>query len=337
MNDYTMIDVDASGPAAPEVQAVVGQLKAGIEAQFGPMYSAVLGKAPNGLAKRYVERNPERDTPIGNLVTDAFRARTGTDLAITALGLISERLYRGPILGADLFRSLSYGYDVETGFGFRMATFDIAGAELVKGMEIGLSQIEVSDDLFLQYSGLRFSYDPLRPAGERVDVGSIRINHKKWSPTATYSVTVNTGIAMLLGMLDVDVSNLRMRDELEYDVVRDYILGMKTIETSSQGRITEHAGKVRPGASGCGRRAMTAYPNPFNPSTTFSVPLVSDGHVRVTLYNSIGQEVATLADGEFDAGVHEFRWDAGAMPAGVYFCRIAAAGVNETVKVQLLK
>jgi hypothetical protein len=57
----------------------------------------------------------------------------------------------------------------------------------------------------------------------------------------------------------------------------------------------------------------------------------------VTLYNAIGQEVGTLADGDFDAGVHEFRWEAGSMPAGVYFCRIAAPEMTQTVKVQLLK
>jgi hypothetical protein len=204
-------------------------------------------------------------------------------------------------------------------------------------MEIGLSQLKVSDDLFLQYSGLSFSYDPLRPVGERVDLRSIRVGHGKWSPGATYSVTVNSGIAMLLGMLGIEVGNLEFRDELEYDVVRDYILTMKTVAVNSQGRIQEQERKSpQAAAAGC-RTTVAAYPNPFNPATTISVPVTAGGHLRVTVYNAIGEEVATLADGEFDAGVHEFRWDAGAMPAGVYFCTIAAAEMRQTVKVQLLK
>jgi 5'-nucleotidase/UDP-sugar diphosphatase len=338
MNKYTMIDLDSSIPRVPEVQATVEQLKAGIEAQFGPMYHTVLGRAPKALAKRYDGKLPLRDTPMGNLVTDAYRARTRTDLAITALGLISEKITKGPILGADLFRSLSYGYDEATGFGFRMATLDINGMELVKGMEIGLSQLEISDDFFLQYSGLRFSYDPTKPVGGRVDIASIRVNGKKWSPSATYSVTVNTGIAMLLPMLGVNVENLVYRDELEYDVVKAYIRRMRTVVAHSEGRIIEHACKSKQlAAAMVGASTVSAYPNPFNPATTVSVSLPSEGRLIATMYNSIGQEVGRLADGEFEAGVHEFRWDASAMPAGVYFCRVSAAQTNGMVKVLLVK
>jgi 5'-nucleotidase len=337
MDDYAMIDVDASMPQVPELQAVVEELKAGIEAQFGPMYHTVLATAPHELGKRYDPDLPLRDTPMGNLVTDSYRASTGTDLAITALGLISEKISRGPILGADLFRALSYGYDEATGFGFRMVTFDITGYELVRGMEIGLSQLEIGDDFFLQYAGLRFSYDPFRPPGERVDLASIRVNGRKWSPGATYSVTVNTGIAMLLPMLGVTVENLQWRDELEYDVVKEYLAAKRTLVAGHSGRIREHAGRTETATSTRGVESASAYPNPFNPSTTISVPLAADGRLRVTLYNAIGQEVGELADGDFSAGVHEFRWDAGSMPAGIYFCRISAAEVTRTVKLGLLR
>ncbi len=340
VNDYTVIDVDTSVPQVPEVQALVEDLKTGIESQFGPMYQTVIARAPRELSKHYNERLPMRDTPMGNLVTDAYRKKTGTDLAITALGLISENIAKGPILGADLFRSLSYGYDEATGFGFRMATFDITGAGLVRGMEIGLSQLEVGDDFFLQYSGLRFSYDPSKPVGGRVDVGSIRVGGRKWSPTRVYSVTVNTGIAMLLGSLGVGVENLEWRDELEYDVVRDFIAGRRPVVSRPEGRIMEHR-------RGCAVAAqavvaedapeVSAYPNPFNPSTTLSVSLPSGGNVAVAVYNAIGQEVARLADGAYGAGVHEFRWEAGGMPSGFYFCRVSGPGLQKIVKLLLMK
>lgn len=336
IGDYAILDVDASVPAVPEIQAVVEDLKAGIESQFGPMYHEVIGRAPAEVTKRYDPRLPLRDTPIGNLVTDAFRAKTGTDLGITALGLISEKIEKGPILGADLFRVLSYGYDVPTGFGFRMATFDVTGTELVKGMEIGLSQLEVSDDLFLQYSGLRFTYDPLRPAGERVDLASIRINGKKWSPAASYSVTVNTGIAMLLGMIGVNVDNLQLLDDLEYDVVRDYIASLGAVAVNSQGRIREHAGKGGAVTASVSARA-SAWPNPFNPSTTVTVTLDLPGRLTATVYDAIGREVVRLADAEYAAGVHEIPWDAGSMPTGVYFCRISAPSLDRTVRLLLLR
>jgi len=339
-DDYSIIDVDGTVPEVPEIQATVEDLKAGIEAQFGPLFHDVIAKAPSDVNKRFDAHLPLRDAPMGNLVTDAYRAYAGTDVAITALGLISEKLSRGPILGADLFRSLSYGFDEETGFGFKMATFDIPGVELVKGMEIGLSQLEIGDDFFLQYSGMRFNYDPSKPVGERVDLSSIRINGRKWSPAATYSVCVNTGIAMLLGSLGVSVDNLVLHDRLEYDVVREYIAGMKNVAVNSQGRIREH---VRPTVRGKGSvaaegiAAATAYPNPFNPATTVSVTLDAAGPLSIVVHNVLGQEVAVLASGDYGVGTHEFRWDAENSPAGFYFCRITGQGVQKVVKLLLLK
>ncbi len=340
IDEYTVIDVDASVPGVPEVQASVEELKAGIEAQFGPLFHEVIANAPSDVEKRFDEHLPLRDAPMGNLVTDAYRNYSGSDLGITALGLISEKISKGPVLGADLFRCLSYGFDEETGFGFKMATFDISGIELVKGMEIGLSQLEVGDDFFLQYSGLRFTYDPTNPVGERVDLASIRVNGKKWSPSATYSVCVNTGIAMLLGSLGVSVDNLVLHDELEYDVVREYIGSMPALAVNSQGRIREHASGGAPtpkGAGGNAVAAVAAYPNPFNPATTISVVLPSTGHLSVTVCNILGETAAVLADGVYGAGSHEFRWDAQHMPAGMYFCRVLGTDLQKTVKILLVK
>jgi 5'-nucleotidase/UDP-sugar diphosphatase len=340
MDEYSIIDIDASVPQIAEIQAVVEELKTGIEAQFGPMYHTVIGGAPVELAKHFDEHLPLRDTPMGNLVTDAYRKRTGTDLAITALGLISEKIAKGAILGADIFRALSYGFDEATGFGFKMATFDISGVELVRGMEIGLSQLEIGDDFFLQYSGVRFTYDPSNPVGERVDLASIRVNGKKWSPTAVYSVTVNTGIAMLLGSLGVSVENLVLRDDLEYDVVREYISGSRQVVSNVEGRIREHPtmAKIANGAGkGNPHLSILAYPNPFNPTTTFSVTLAGADHLNLKVYNSLGEEMATIADGEFAAGVHEFYWRAESVPAGLYFCRVSGKEGPQVVKVLLMK
>jgi hypothetical protein len=75
------------------------------------------------------------------------------------------------------------------------------------------------------------------------------------------------------------------------------------------------------------------YPNPFNPTTTitFSLPVAST--VTVSVFNLLGQEIATLANGVFGAGTHAAIWDghdaAGrTMASGVYFYRMEAAGVT---------
>jgi hypothetical protein len=80
-----------------------------------------------------------------------------------------------------------------------------------------------------------------------------------------------------------------------------------------------------------------AYPNPFNPTTSVALSLPNDGYVSVTVYNLMGQNVATLADGYMTASTYDFSWNASSIPSGMYFIR-AEAGSNVAIqKVMLLK
>ncbi|MCK6604514.1 MAG: T9SS type A sorting domain-containing protein [Ignavibacteriaceae bacterium] len=79
------------------------------------------------------------------------------------------------------------------------------------------------------------------------------------------------------------------------------------------------------------------YPNPFNPSTkiNFSIPVASN--VKISVFNSLGQEVAVLADGMKDAGSHSVIFEAGNLPAGIYMYSIEAGDYKEVRKMTLLK
>jgi hypothetical protein len=72
------------------------------------------------------------------------------------------------------------------------------------------------------------------------------------------------------------------------------------------------------------------YPNPFNPSTTISFDLPTRSQVTLKILNVLGQEVATLVDGEVQAGRHEVLWNAAQNPSGVYFYRLTAYGAEHT-------
>ncbi len=67
------------------------------------------------------------------------------------------------------------------------------------------------------------------------------------------------------------------------------------------------------------------YPNPFNPSTTFVYALPVESHVRLTVYNPLGQAVAEVVDAFQRAGYHQQTWSP-ALASGVYFYRIEASG-----------
>lgn len=67
------------------------------------------------------------------------------------------------------------------------------------------------------------------------------------------------------------------------------------------------------------------FPNPFNPVTTFNFMLVDEAIVTVRVYNTLGQEVALLADDEeFTSGTFQLEFDATALPSGVYYYRLTA-------------
>ena len=79
------------------------------------------------------------------------------------------------------------------------------------------------------------------------------------------------------------------------------------------------------------------YPNPFNPSTTIRYDLKADGHTRLAVFNTLGQEVAVLLDGMQTAGAHAITLNAAALPSGVYFYRLESGDFVKSAKMMLLK
>jgi hypothetical protein len=80
-----------------------------------------------------------------------------------------------------------------------------------------------------------------------------------------------------------------------------------------------------------------AYPNPFNPATSITFTLPSDGAVRLVVYDAMGREVAVLFDGHAPAGEHQARFDAAGLPSGVYLYRLVTEGGTLARTMTLLK
>ena len=84
------------------------------------------------------------------------------------------------------------------------------------------------------------------------------------------------------------------------------------------------------------------HPNPFNPSTTISFSIPVESNVSLKLFNILGQQVATIANKDFQAGNHKIDFNAGILSSGTYIYTIEARGVdgknfNSTKKMLLLK
>lgn len=64
------------------------------------------------------------------------------------------------------------------------------------------------------------------------------------------------------------------------------------------------------------------YPNPFNPLTLIRYELPHSGNVSLKVFNTLGQELATLVQGQQDAGSYEVKFDGSGLATGVYFYRL---------------
>jgi len=79
------------------------------------------------------------------------------------------------------------------------------------------------------------------------------------------------------------------------------------------------------------------YPNPFNPETQIAFSLPHNSKVELSVYNVLGQKIATLVNTEMAAGLHTVTWSAGNAPTGVYFYTISAGDYTATKQMVLLK
>ena len=84
------------------------------------------------------------------------------------------------------------------------------------------------------------------------------------------------------------------------------------------------------------------YPNPFNPETMIRYNLRIGGHLKLCVFNLVGEQVATLVNTEQPAGNYSVRWGgvneaADSLPSGMYFYRLELAGMTRTRVMIMMK
>ncbi|MFH0989545.1 MAG: T9SS type A sorting domain-containing protein [bacterium] len=182
-----------------------------------------------------------------------------------------------------------------------------------------------------------------------------------WSMTAatagTYRLNVfyqNPGTAQT-GQIKVDaatvISNLAMAvktDSTGTNVLSDPFTmsaGAHTITlTGSQANVDYVQLVKETSVSGIGDAEIPQgfalaqnYPNPFNPTTTIRFSIGTSSKVLLTVYNILGQKVATLLDTKMDAGTYMYNFDAGRLSTGVYFYHLEAGNFRSIKKMMLIK
>jgi hypothetical protein len=84
-------------------------------------------------------------------------------------------------------------------------------------------------------------------------------------------------------------------------------------------------------------RLRQNYPNPFNPTTTVEISVPHAIRVDLSVFDILGQHVATLFSGELQSGIHRMLWDATGRSSGVYYYRATQSSGVQTRTMILLK
>lgn len=168
--------------------------------------------------------NADRDTPLGNLFTDAYRAWTGTDVAIEPIGFIGDPLPQGIIVGADVFRAMSYGSPAVVDGNqivrpWRLVTFHTTGDALMNALDTTLT---FGGDFFPQVSGLRMGYDS-SAVGAKILRNTVHVNGHQFMPDQLYSVTVTEGVYYALINLGLTMQDVKKLPATAFDAARSFV------------------------------------------------------------------------------------------------------------------
>jgi hypothetical protein len=78
---------------------------------------------------------------------------------------------------------------------------------------------------------------------------------------------------------------------------------------------------------------VSVNPNPFRNRLNVKIDLAEADNIKLEVYNFLGKKVASLANEYLQNGKHEFEWNAGGLPDGIYFCRLQAGDATITKKI----
>ena len=239
--DFRAIPVDDSIPADPAVSAFVESLHPKIVAAYGDLFKTTLGTTEQPLANTFEPGSSRRDTPLGNLIADAYRNYTKTEIALTSLAMLSDAIPAGPIIGLDVFRAVGYGYDPATGLGYRLATCRISGDSLLTALKLVLAVGGYAEALLPQTSGLTFAYNGKAEAAEGIVLRSLFVNGRPLDLSRSYTLTSSEYVFDLIGKFVKLEDLVILPGSNEYTVLKQEIERQRTVRSLSWGRVVDVA------------------------------------------------------------------------------------------------
>lgn len=223
----------------PEVQALVDELAAPINELKNTAVSGEDNK-PVQSAQLMTNKNCRgQECLIGNLIADAIRAETGTDIAIQNGGGIRADIDEGEVTVGEVLTVLPFGNTI--------ATLKLNGADVLASLETGVSRVggKGGTGRFPQVSGMRYQYDATKDPGSRIVKAEIMAADGSFAPiddAKMYSIATNnfmrTGGDGYVLFNDNAVEPYDYGRPLEEALI-DYMIANNPVTVELDGRISQ--------------------------------------------------------------------------------------------------
>jgi len=126
-------------------------------------------------------------------------------------------------------------------------------------------------------------------------------------------------------------------DYFSSDSTRSVYLDATTGNVIKQSAVVTSVGRPGDGLPRVYPELFQNYPNPFNPSTTIRYSLPGRAHVTLSVFNTLGQQIATLVNEVEDPGNHDVRFDGTGFASGVYFYQLRAGEYVAAKKLLVIR
>lgn len=224
-------EYDETVQADPEVDKMVKD----VVSQIDSVMNVVIAKSEVPLdGDRALVR--AKETNVGNLIADIMLERTQSikgheaDVALANGGGIRTQLNAGDITKKNLYTLLPFENNT-------LSIVEVTGEELRAALENGVSQVETGAGRFPQISGMSFTYNPTKPAGERVievKVGDKPLDLAKMYKVATIDFLAAGGDGYESFKKPFFNTGLSM-----YSVVEEALIKRQVVNPKVEGRIVE--------------------------------------------------------------------------------------------------
>jgi len=223
--DYKLIDVLNSSNLSQYMIDTLNNIKSQIYLKFSNVYDdsittidSTISNAPDSIGCL--------DVPTGNLIADAMRFQTSSDLGVIETDVLVYPLYKGKITSDDIFQMMPYGFDHQNAYNSRIYKITIKGSDMYN--VIGFAQFIRGQIPVVQVSGFRYQFIPNVP----MEVSDISIDTSQIYKVAGSVYTLYVASLLTPNIIAVETTNLNV-----FQAVKNYILSLSNLNYHSECRV----------------------------------------------------------------------------------------------------